>query len=81
MYPNHRYLERHTGLLLLAVLMSWVTPGFCAAPPEGPTLGLVVQDLPFHRLEELGIPYGVSIRSVAPAGRRPRRESSPAMSW
>jgi len=67
MNPNSLCSGLHTSLLLLAILLLPATSAYSAAQGGGPTLGVVVQDVPFERLEELGIPYGVSVRSVVPA--------------
>jgi C-terminal processing protease CtpA/Prc len=67
MNRNHLYIRRHKCLLLLFLLSVWVITASSAEQGEGPMLGVVVQDVPFQRLEDLGISYGVSVRSVVPA--------------
>lgn len=55
-------------LWLAATLPLLIVSGrVIAAPPsDGAALGVSVQDIPFSRLDQLGIPQGVSVRSVLP---------------
>ena len=55
-------------LWLAATLPLLIVSGrVIAAPPsDGVALGVIVQDIPFSRLDQLGIPQGVSVRSVLP---------------
>ena len=53
-------------LVLLLPVLLMIAPGVRAAPASstGPTIGVVVQDTPFSRLEQLGLGHGVTVAAV-----------------
>lgn len=57
---------RAAALWLLAALLLLAGAAHAAPPGKGPTLGVVVRDVPFPRLQRLGLDYGVAIRAVVP---------------
>lgn len=62
-----------TGIRLLAwpLALLWLLAAAAHAMPGmgnqgGPQLGVVVQQMPFATLQDMGIPYGVGVRRVVP---------------
>lgn len=54
------FLAATLSLLLASTRLS------AASPNDGAALGVIVQNIPFARLDQMGIPQGVSVRSVLP---------------
>jgi S1-C subfamily serine protease len=53
-----------TWALTLALVLTAAAAG--AAPERGPSLGVVVEELPFEEIDRLGLSLGVRVRAVAP---------------
>lgn len=62
---NHRPARLALLLVLLLPALLLILPSALAVPPsQGPTLGVMVRDTPFSRLEELGLGHGVTVAAV-----------------
>lgn len=62
---NHRPARLVPLLVLLFTALLLVQSGAKAVPiSQGPTLGVVVRDTPFSRLEKLGLGHGVTVAAV-----------------
>lgn len=66
-------IARGIAALLLFALLAAFPPESPArqtdaADPRRPALGVAVQPVPFPRLEELRLPYGVKVRTLIPGG-------------